>query len=228
VDEPTLDGGGTVHLYWHVDCLSERGLSERTFAVIKTFILQLGFHRFTPYDFHCLFHFWRTIGYCLGIEDRFNLCDGADEETVAICRHMFQEHWLPKIRSEEERTGVEMARGIALAMARMSPIINYNALLHYSASFMGLDKSKYPLVGGWDRLSYVALVCIYRHLSHSVAMCWCVSAFSRFRMWIAVKLRNYHQRALKKLYSKKSYDADERCPFGVEINYTNAFESKLY
>ncbi|CAB3365060.1 Hypothetical predicted protein [Cloeon dipterum] len=30
-------------------------------------------------------HFWRTVGYLLGIDDRFNLCTGSLEETKSLC-----------------------------------------------------------------------------------------------------------------------------------------------
>ena len=100
---------------------------------------------------HAMFHFWRVIGYCLGIEDRFNLCAGTDEEIIEKCRFMFWSKYHPAIIAAPEKTGIEMTKGITYSMQRITFLLDYNALLRYMAPFMNVDKERYPL----DKFRYV-------------------------------------------------------------------------
>lgn len=61
-----------------------------------------------------MYHFWRTIGYCLGMEDRYNLCTGSDEEIKEICKLMYTQLFLPPIQKQSEPTAIAMSQAIAL------------------------------------------------------------------------------------------------------------------
>ncbi|KAH9394066.1 hypothetical protein TYRP_021195 [Tyrophagus putrescentiae] len=122
--------------------MSQWSMSQAQFAFMglpTVFPEILGFGSLSSYDRHCMLHFWRTIGHCLGIEDRFNLCTGSDEEVTELCRQIYHLEWRPAIVTAPEVAGLAMAEDIALIMFRIVPIITYRALMHYVAPTFNLD-----------------------------------------------------------------------------------------
>nr|XP_027195571.1 uncharacterized protein LOC113790144 [Dermatophagoides pteronyssinus] len=104
---------------------------------------QIGYHRFTQKDFHSIFHFWRVIGYCMGIEDEFNICNGSDEEVVEMCRQIYHENSLLKIRQCAER--YPMSRAVHNAFYGYIMTFSYSSMMHYLAPILNLDIRLYPL-----------------------------------------------------------------------------------
>lgn len=197
----------------------------------------LGFGTFSAYDRHCLFHFWRTIGYCLGIEDRFNLCSPEDDdEVVEFCRQTYYEEWRPKILLGEtpgeggEATGVAMAEGIARAMFRVLPAATYRAMLRYAAPSFGLNRDAYPLRGFHDHVSFGIIWWTMNVIARSTVLLWTgcrfYFAFQRLAFWC----RSAHQWTLKRRYTAERYQyrTDSRCPFEVTgVNYRTAWEHRV-
>ncbi|CAH0762355.1 unnamed protein product [Bemisia tabaci] len=46
-------------------------------------------------------HFWRTIGYLMGINDKFNLCDGNPDETEEACRIVLERAFVPGLARDD-------------------------------------------------------------------------------------------------------------------------------
>ena len=176
-----------------------------------------------------MFHYWRVIGHCLGIEDQFNLCAGTDEETFEFCRQCYYEDWLPRIK-QGETTGMAMANGIALAMHRFVPGATFNAMLRYGAPAFGLDKSRYPLNGFWDYTSYLTIWATMKIYSRSSVIMWIASCLLAVALRLSIWFRSFHEWSLRRKYvgAKYEYNTDERCPFEIKANYKTAFELKLH
>lgn len=183
-----------------------------------------------------MFHFWRTIGYCLGIEDRFNLCSPTDDdEIVETCRQMYREEWQPKVALGEvpgqgEAMGVAMAEGIARAMFRVLPVATYRAMLRYAAPSFGLNPEAYRLRGFYDRVSYGILWITLNVLARYPLLLWINCRFYFAFQRLAYLLRSAHQWVLERRYTEERYQyrTDGRCPFEVTgINYRTAWEHGL-
>ena len=168
------------------------------------------------------------IGYCLGIENRFNLCSGTDEETFELCRQHYAADWLPNIQRGEP-SGIAMANGIALSMFRVMPVVTYNALLRYGASSFGMDQRRYPLVSVWDYVSYLILWITFKVASRSVIVVWIGTTALLIGTQLAIWFRSFHQWSLGKKYvgAEFQYKTDGRCPFELKTNYKNAIELNL-
>lgn len=211
------------------------------FFVLITFyqqVYQLGFSKLTTYDRHCLFHLWRVFGYCLGVEDRFNLCSAESyEETAELCRQIYYEEWLPKIlkKEETEETGRAMGEGIAQAMSAVLPgVSRYRAIMRFAAPIFGLSKKEdYELRGFLDYLAYALIWFTVRLSSRSVIVSWTLCrlfyAFNRLAIWC----RRFHEWTLEKRFpeAKVSYQTDSRCPLQFiareNFNYRAAWEHRL-
>jgi len=190
---------------------------------------KLGFRLFTPADYHAMFHFWRVIGYCLGIEDDFNLCSGSDEEIFELCRQNYYDEWMPVIKSGE-KMGMAMANGIALSHSVVVPGIRYRGMMRYAAPILSLDKNEYRLRGFWDVLSYIQLWIVLKVYSRSRFILWNINWMTVLLMRIAVWLRRFNVWRLDLKYpaSKYSYESDDRCPVQIAFNYRTAFDLNLH
>lgn len=170
-----------------------------------------------------MFHFWRVIGYCLGIDDRFNLCDGSDEDTVELCRQIYFDEWLPVIRIGAEKVGIEMGKGISNAMSRVSPNLQYNSYMKYCAKFLQLNPDDYPLVTTKEKVLYAFYRVFFKYLSKSTCIVWIISKLNAIRIRRAIGRKNEHQEYLNKIYPDVTFEND-RCPYEVNFEYVNATE----
>ena len=203
------------------------------------FSLKLGLGALSRYDYHCLFHFWRVIGHCLGIEDRFNLCEGnSDEEVVELCRQIFHLDWKPIIEcGRSERVGQAMAESIALGIYRFVPVVTYRSLMHYSAlHFDGLidgNEEAYRLNSTAERVYFCLLSWTLKAIPRWPVLCWALSRLVILLQQLAIWWRKFHVATLAWRYpsasgSRYSYHGDSRCPFIIsDVNYRTAWEHRL-
>ncbi|KAH7641685.1 uncharacterized protein LOC124492181 [Dermatophagoides farinae] len=193
-------------------------------GMMTVFPKQFGFHNFSEKDFHAMFHFWRVIGYCLGTDDLYNLCSGSDEETFELCRQIYFHEWLPVIRSASEKTGVEMSKGINIAMARINPNLSYNALMRHCSLFLELNPFDYQLQSRRERCLYRIYGFLFNRACKSQMINRLMARAADIRLKRAIANRKFHEQNLKECYPNITYEND-RCPFDVNFNYTTAIEA---
>lgn len=170
-----------------------------------------------------MFHFWRVIGYCLGIEDRFNLCDGTDEETIELCRQIYFEQWLPNIKSHPYVEGLNMSRGICLAMSEIDSLLNFNLLMHYGAPFLQFNADDYPLTLQ-EKLLLLNMKSFFNFGSKSTLINWTATKYSQLSIDYAIYNRNKIESRLQQKYPDLKYESSaDICPFNVNIDYSDAF-----
>ena len=109
-------------------------------------------------------HFWRGIGYLLGIQDNFNMCSGTYTETLQICKDI-EEHNLPELRNppkESHSMAKAFSDGINLFFkVPVSSVAAIHALWYYDLKY----KITAPCLGfsDWLRLYFLRLI---------VFLCW--------------------------------------------------------
>lgn len=85
-----------------------------------------------------LVHFWRGIGYLLGIKDKYNFCNGTVEETKALCMEM--EHLMVKPRIAEADWSYEhMSSALLEGISHMVPAVSYPAMFRFLADTLGVS-----------------------------------------------------------------------------------------
>ncbi|KAI2801723.1 hypothetical protein BLOT_009539 [Blomia tropicalis] len=195
--------------------ISQYGMAHAQFSFVgfmAIFPKELGFSSFKAKDFHALFHFWRVIGYCLGTDDKYNLCSGSDEETIELCRQIYFDEWLPVIREGTEKTGIAMSEGICVAMAKVSPNVNYNVLMRYASPFMHLDVNNYPLKNIGERFHYFMICTLYGVISKFKFSNWIVTKVGAIRLRRAVRLKQQLRDELAREHPNIEYK-NNHCPF---------------
>lgn len=77
---------------------------------------QCGFHSTTKYEFEEYIYFWKVIGYCVGIEDRFNVCLDKYDESVEYLNICFQRCY--KVHLDRQcqvvKLGMNLTEGVFL------------------------------------------------------------------------------------------------------------------
>ncbi|XP_069681356.1 uncharacterized protein [Periplaneta americana] len=139
----------------------------------------------TPEEQEGFVHFWRTIGYMLGIEDRFNLCKETVAETQQLCSEMLEQVFAPALKQPAEGFD-QMSRSLLDAMWVMVPFLQYDAFLGFARRLSGVEA---PLAARASLYSRVLLS--YQVFVHEVVLCtallaWLFRPILNFGMWFSV------------------------------------------
>lgn len=182
---------------------------------------EFGLHDWSQKDFQSFIHFWRVIGYCLGIEERFNLChyDHSYESTVYLCQLMYDQEYHPicsrQFPQKFPTFGFDMSLGLVKAMKSLAPLLSLDGLLRYTYRHVlkienvNIDvKSR----SGYRNLIYMIRVLMKYSFFHYV-ISWILSA--------CLVLVSFREKAitmyLEKMYSKINYVEDiKSCPVAAK------------
>ncbi|XP_050528325.1 uncharacterized protein LOC126898392 isoform X2 [Daktulosphaira vitifoliae] len=103
----------------------------------------------TEEDEFAMVHFWRTIGYMLGIHDKFNLCQGTLEEVRCACAIIMDEVYAPGLR-QPPKGFQPMFEALIDGLKPVSPVLDVNAFLRYTQDLCGVSSSeKEPYMNSW-------------------------------------------------------------------------------
>ncbi|XP_063222502.1 uncharacterized protein LOC134531005 isoform X2 [Bacillus rossius redtenbacheri] len=83
-------------------------------------------------------HFWRTIGYVMGIDDRFNICRESVLETRMLCRMLSERVLGPALASPPPQFDA-MSHALLHAMWAVVPVIDHAAFCDFTRLLAGLD-----------------------------------------------------------------------------------------
>lgn len=103
--------------------------------------------QWSAYDLECVVHFWRLIGYLLGIEEEYNLCSRPVPEVQDMCAVILQ-HEMRTAFSEGGKRGTtssQMSRGILESIRPYVPLIRWDAYLKYLATLLDSEEKTMKL-----------------------------------------------------------------------------------
>nr|XP_023021958.1 uncharacterized protein LOC111510283 [Leptinotarsa decemlineata] len=81
-------------------------------------------------ELKCFIHFWRVMGYLLGIRDEFNICRESVEETKQICILLIQREMAPNIKKKPDYFGT-LSKAFVSGMKAILPMISYDHSMEY-------------------------------------------------------------------------------------------------
>ncbi|XP_022165470.1 uncharacterized protein LOC111030339 isoform X1 [Myzus persicae] len=143
----------------------------------------------TEEDERALLHFWRTIGYLLGIQDKYNLCSGSLEEVRGTCALILRDVYAPGLLNPPPRFE-HMVEALLDGMKPISPMLDTDAFMAFTHELCGVPVRQ-PLVARYSRWMYNVQV-----FTHSVLLtnAWLAFVFRpvlnynmRFSVWLNVK-----------------------------------------
>ncbi|XP_068232748.1 uncharacterized protein [Palaemon carinicauda] len=108
------------------------------FGLALTHGQQLGM-KATRTDEEALIHFWRTIGYLMGIEDRYNLAFGSLDEVKRNCHAILHQIIVPSMQTPPEGFGV-MSAPLLEGVHRIVPPADPSAFMAFSKVLLGLEE----------------------------------------------------------------------------------------
>ncbi|GBN44102.1 hypothetical protein AVEN_29726-1 [Araneus ventricosus] len=97
----------------------------------------VGLHGWTNDDYDAILHFWRTIGYLLGIEDKLNLRHGSYNQVVTSCKKLLHKDYKQGVEKVDP-ISVAMEKNVTEAMSMVEPSYTWPALATYIYELVGL------------------------------------------------------------------------------------------
>ncbi|XP_043475103.1 uncharacterized protein LOC122506822 [Leptopilina heterotoma] len=85
----------------------------------------------TEEELEGIVHFWRVIGYMLGMEEKYNLCTGTVEECRILCRLLLNEVFIPLFEKGNEKFD-DMGRILIEAMWPLIPFLDPKAFTAFT------------------------------------------------------------------------------------------------
>ncbi|XP_011551135.3 uncharacterized protein LOC105382861 [Plutella xylostella] len=120
-----LRGGGPV---------SQRDIALTQFGFLGFAVLRptkFGLRGFSEDDWEAYNHFWRVIGYMIGLEDRYNICRKNIHETRQVLQILLDRVFTPCLTNVPEHFE-HMSRVMIDGLWSVNPTVNTEAALYYT------------------------------------------------------------------------------------------------
>lgn len=120
--------------------LSQLDMAVTQFAFVGLVVLhprQLGLF-LSEFELECVLHFWRCVGYKLGMTDAYNLCSGSYRETFDVCLEMQEKLVKPGLVKASPEASA-MSKDIISAVRVLVIFLSYEGMMAYWARQVGLD-----------------------------------------------------------------------------------------
>lgn len=89
-------------------------------------------------DLAGLIHFWRGIGWLLGVEDKYNFCNGNIADTRALCLEMERFLIIPGFAAADWNHE-HMSTSLVTGINHMIPFLSYPAMLRFLSDTLGMS-----------------------------------------------------------------------------------------
>ncbi|XP_065223822.1 uncharacterized protein LOC135847988 [Planococcus citri] len=160
--------------------ISQRDMALTQFGFIGIAIMKcksLGFVG-TDEEFEGFIHFWRTIGYCMGIEDRFNICNGSVNQVVEICIRLTDDVFKPYLEKPCENFN-EMCAALLNGLKPVSPSLTVNSFMEVCRRNMNFEPKEVD--GIYSKCMLGLLLYIHNVL---LSVWWVAVIFRPFLNWM--------------------------------------------
>ncbi|XP_055599490.1 uncharacterized protein LOC129748775 isoform X2 [Uranotaenia lowii] len=124
--------------------ISQKDMAVTQFGFVGYIVLA---HRglgivYDKQDMEAIVHFWRVIGYMIGIEDRYNLCTDSLAGSQERMRQV-QEHILRPALAERSSDFEQMGRALIDGMWCFNPFLQYEAFVFLTCRITGVPGYHY-------------------------------------------------------------------------------------
>lgn len=125
-------------------CISQKDMALTQFGFLGFIISRpklLGIQS-TGEDLDDFVHFWRIVGYMIGIEDRFNLCTDSYKTTLARCELMSAQVFRPSLE-KAPKLFEEMADALIQGLWCFNPFLNTDAFIFFAKRLVSVPGFHY-------------------------------------------------------------------------------------
>jgi hypothetical protein len=120
--------------------MNQMDMALTQFGFVGLFVLfpsKFGAHGISDEDLDSFVHLWRCLGYVLGLEDRYNFCNG-DLETVQQRSHDIIHFWVKPNLRDVSRDWEHMSRCVVEGISFYIPGITFETSLLYLCDILGI------------------------------------------------------------------------------------------
>lgn len=120
--------------------VNQMDMALTQFGFVGLFVLfpdKFGAHGISDEDMESFVHLWRCLGYVLGLEDRYNFCNG-DLETVRQRSRDIIHYWVKPNLRDVSRDWEHMARCVVEGINYYIPGITFETSLLYLCAILGI------------------------------------------------------------------------------------------
>lgn len=155
--------------------LNQMEMAITQFGFVGLFILfpqKFGAHGVSDEDMNAFVYLWRCLGYILGTDDRYNLCDG-DLETVRQRSRDIINFWVKPNLREVSRDWEHMTRCIIEGINFYIPGITYEISLLYLCSMLGIHAPRLrAALTSVQVMMYCLMNFVFLILMRLPGVCW--------------------------------------------------------
>ena len=150
-------------------------------------------------DLEAILHYWRGIGSLLGIEDKYNLCNGSVDEIKSMCALILEQKLKKSIIESPQREAIEMSKGIVKAIRVFVRILTYDGLIKYLFEVMDIQRDN--RLNLFSRISYQLIRICFNYLLHLTLF----ALFFNNLLRLSIILVEWRKKSIEKSLTKK-YD----------------------
>lgn len=197
----------------HPVFVNQMEMALTQFGFVGLFVLfprKFGAHSVSDEDMDSFVHLWRGLGYALGLEDRYNLCNG-DLETVRQRSRDIIHLWVKPNLRDVTRDWEHMSRCVVEGIKYYIPGITFETSLLYLCGILGIYVPRISAALTFKQkllyhLMTFTLCALMRLPGFPSFFCWLISFAIRFaQMASPEKLRKLEQR-------RYPYEENISCP----------------
>ncbi|KAJ8924189.1 hypothetical protein NQ315_006980 [Exocentrus adspersus] len=166
------------------------------FALVRS--KMLGIHESSDNEWKAFLHLWRVIGYLMGIEERFNLCNGTVDEVRERCNILVEQIFRPNIERKDEDF-INMSRYMINGLYSINIFIRFETVMCFlhilsqsDSSDRKMQSTHYPLdASQQSNLNFLVTVLsmlrwtwfrVFENYSHMLTL-WIVKVFPIIAMY---------------------------------------------
>jgi len=169
---------------------SQRDMVVTQWAFFGLVIIQgplLGI-QLTTEEEECLVHFWKTMGYMLGIEDRFNLATGSIEEVKENCHAVVHHIMIPGLVAPPPNFP-PMADAMLDGVHDIVPVVDPSAFMGFMKHIIGIDHDIQK--SAWhSRFFFNLMIWNFNTLLHIPVLHTLARAYENFLLNVALFICN--------------------------------------
>lgn len=157
-------------------------------------------------------HFWRVIGYMLGMQEKYNLCNGTVEECRILCRLLLDEIFIPFFEKGNKKFD-EMGRILIEGMWPLIPFLDPKAFMAFTLQLAtsATTNNNHSVVNETSSLPFKSKLLLNLQLNvHKYLMptkYWWSTVFRaifNFFLWLAIFLTENYPLLLYTTFGKKA------------------------
>jgi len=150
-------------------------------------------------DIERLIYFWRVVGYMLGIEDRYNLCDGDYDTVRQNCQLVFEQNLRPRL-SKMDKEAAKMSEDIMVTANQYVWFIRYKSIFRYLFEITNLPTESFKL-SSIETLLYLAFKWTLSTLLYNKFIAFILNNLLRFAFYRLTISKAYVGRIVRTLES---------------------------